>query len=637
MGSWLSPELRASIVEQRSRLILFGLLASLALVLGFWVFTPYRAVYLVRHGGYGVMLLTFALFVGELVKLLRRADLGARWRAGGWKIVSFVLGVSAVLHVQEPHGFKVVNDEFVQISTSQRMHHLREVSTIARGFQLGTAFTPMQGHVDKRPIFYPFLLSVVHDLTGYRPENAFWLNALLTPVLFGLVYLVARTVAGVAGGIAAVLLLATIPLLVQTLAGGGFEVLNLVMIVVTLHLGMRFARTPDATTLSAFCLSGVLLAQVRYESILFIVPVAMAILYVFWRSGRVLLPWPVLVTPLLLVMYPLQLNVFKLRPELWQLDDRPSGSGVYGFGYFYDNVGRALNYFFSFDRTQANSHLVALAGVVGVAFFLMHLLRENRVMLRKSPERVVFSLFTLALLGQAVLMMCYFWGAYDEPLTVRLSLPTQLLFVLAFVFVYPLLVTATRRWRVLAAVILGYFFCWTMPTIAQRAYAQVNFAAETANWQREYLQSRTDRSFIVVDPSMPMFWLIHGVAATSFDALAERTEEFIYHYQRRTFSDYLVVEKLEIADFEREILRPMAGADLGDAVSLETVREIIFQPTYVIRLSRIVSLDEERLRAWSKRMTRASEATESASDPSAEAQRKVNEAVLMQKWLRKLP
>ena len=613
---------------------MFGLIALLAVVLGFWAFTPYRAVYLVRHGGYGVILLTFALFVYQIVRLLGRADLVMRWRLGGWRIVLFVLGASAVLHVQEPHGFKVVNDEFVQLSTSQRMHHLREVSTIARGFQLGTTFMPMQGHVDKRPMFYPFLLSVVHDLTGYRPGNAFLLNALLTPVLLGLVYLVARTMAGVAGGVAAVLLLATIPLLVQTIAGGGFEVLNLVMIVATFYLGLRLAQTPDATTLSAFCLSGVLLAQVRYESVLFIVPVAVAILYVFWRNERVLLPWPLMATPLLLVAYPLQVNVFKLRPELWQLDDRPSGSGVYSVDYFYDNVGKALNYFFSFDRTHANSHLVAVAGIVGVAFFFLHLFREKRTLLRQSPVQVVFALFTLALFGQAMLMMCYFWGAYDEPLTVRLSLPTQLLFVLVFVFVYPLLVTAGHKWRGLSAVILGYFFCWTVPTIAQRAYAHTNLAAETANWQREYLQSRADRGFIVLDQTMPMLWVTHGVAAVSFDALAERTEEFIYHYRRRTFSDYLVVQKLEIRDFARETLEPMASVDLGHAVELETVREIVFRPTYVIRLSRIVSLDEDRLRAWGKRTMQPSGAAESIQDDN---ERKALEAELVQEWLKKLP
>lgn len=634
MGPWLSPSLRASLLEQRSRIILFGLIALLAVVLGFWAFTPYRAVYLVRHGGYGVILLTFALFVYQIVRLLGRADLVMRWRLGGWRIVLFVLGASAVLHVQEPHGFKVVNDEFVQLSTSQRMHHLREVSTIARGFQLGTTFMPMQGHVDKRPMFYPFLLSVVHDLTGYRPGNAFLLNALLTPVLLGLVYLVARTMAGVAGGVAAVLLLATIPLLVQTIAGGGFEVLNLVMIVATFYLGLRLAQTPDATTLSAFCLSGVLLAQVRYESVLFIVPVAVAILYVFWRNERVLLPWPLMATPLLLVAYPLQVNVFKLRPELWQLDDRPSGSGVYSVDYFYDNVGKALNYFFSFDRTHANSHLVAVAGIVGVAFFFLHLFREKRTLLRQSPVQVVFALFTLALFGQAMLMMCYFWGAYDEPLTVRLSLPTQLLFVLVFVFVYPLLVTAGHKWRGLSAVILGYFFCWTVPTIAQRAYAHTNLAAETANWQREYLQSRADRGFIVLDQTMPMLWVTHGVAAVSFDALAERTEEFIYHYRRRTFSDYLVVQKLEIRDFARETLEPMASVDLGHAVELETVREIVFRPTYVIRLSRIVSLDEDRLRAWGKRTMQPSGAAESIQDDN---ERKALEAELVQEWLKKLP
>ncbi len=630
----LSPALRAAVAEQRSRLILLALVAALSLVLGFWAFTPVQALLLVRHGGYGLMLVTFALFLVHVVQLLRRSDLPGRFMTGGWRTVLFIVGVSGVLHVQEPHGFKVVNDEFVQLSTSQRLHHLREVSTVARGFYLGTTFMPMQGHVDKRPLFYPFLLSVVHDLSGYRAENAFWLNALLTPLLLALVYLVARDLVGRAGGIAAVLLLATLPLLTQTLTGGGFEVLNLVMIVATMYLGLRLAREPDALNLGAFCLSGVLLAQVRYESVLFVVPVALAILYVFWKSERVLLPWPVLVTPLLLLAYPLQLNVFKLRPEMWQLSDRPSEAGVYSITYFYDNIGKALAYFLSFDRSQSNSHAVALAGAVGVGFFLLHLFRENRTMVRRNPEQVVFALFVVALLGQAVLMMCYFWGSYNETLTVRLSLPTQLLFVLAFVFVYPLLVTVATRWRILSAALVLYFFCWTVPTIAQRAYAHRNLAAETANWQREYLASRPDRGFIVVDQTMPMLWVTHGVASVSFDSLAERTREFAYHFRRGTFSDCLVAQKFEVVDFETEALVPMAGFDLSDAMELETVRQIVFRPTYVIRLSRIVALDEERLNAWGEERLKSIEEAVANRDP---AQLKQLEDEFIQEWLQNLP
>ena len=616
------------------RIVLFGLIIVLSLVLGFVSFDAVQAVGIVRRFGYFSICAAFVAFAGTTYRLVDWAGVIARWRAGGWKVVFLVLGISGSLHLQEPHGFKVVNDEFVQISTSQRMHLSREASTVARGFQFGTEFVPMQGQVDKRPLFYPFLLSLVHDLTGYRPANAFGLNALLTPVLLGLIYLVIRDVIGRSAGICAVLLVATLPLLAQTVTGSGFETLNLVMIVVTILLGLRYAERPTAIALGAFCLSGVLLAQVRYESVLFLLPVAAVMLYMAWRTRSIELPWPVLISPLLLIIYPLQLNVFKVRPELWQLSDRPSDGGVYSLAYFYDNVGKALRYFLSWDGTHPNSHLVALAGAAGLGFFFVYLFREHRKMIASAPKQTVFAIFIFALFGQAILMMCYFWGAYDEPITVRLSLPTQLLFVLTFVFIYPLLVTAKANWRSLGAVSVLYFMSWTVPTIAQRAYASDNLAAETANWQREFMSDREDRTFFVIEQSMPLFWLTHEVACTPIDVLAQRWAEFAYHFKRQTFTDYYIVQKLAPVDFETGELRAVPAADLGDAVMLEPVRQLVLRPNYVIRMSRITSVDEARLKKWADSFTNQS----AGPAPAPEShQLGVEEKAFIAEWLEKLP
>src|SRR5690606_25806939 len=155
-----------------------------------------------------------------------------------------------------------------------------------------------------------------------------------------------------------------------------------------------------------------LMAQVRYESILFTLPVAVGIAYVWWKEKVITLPWAVLLAPLLLVIYPLQLNVMKLYPGLWQLKDRFSEHGVFSIHYFYDNVGRAMNYFLSMDRTHPNSPLVAITGILGLGFFWMYLYRHHREMCKDRPVEMVFVIFVLALCVQAVLMLCYFWGAY---------------------------------------------------------------------------------------------------------------------------------------------------------------------------------------------------------------------------------
>ena len=625
---------RSLLAEPRARMVLFVLIAALACQLGFWTFSPKVAVNLVQDYGYAVMLGTFGLFVWSVVRLVCWNKVVESWRAGGWRIALLLLVVSALLHVQEPHGFKVVNDEILQLSTSQRMHLSREAQMVSRGYELGSNFELLQGDLDKRPLFFPFLVATLHDLSGYRPENSFILNALLTPVLLGLLYLTVQRVAGTAGGVSAILLFITVPLLTQTVAGGGFEVLNLVMILATIYLGMCYATTPSAATVSAFALAGVLLAQVRYESVLFVVPVAAAILFVSWRNRVLELPWPLLCAPLLLVIYPLQFNLFRLKPELLQLTDRPSGHGVYSLAYFYENVGRALRYSFSWDHSQSNSHLVALGGIIGLGFFWMYLYRRHREMAQSRPAETVFAVFVVALCAQAFLMLCYFWGAYDEVLTVRLSLPTLLLFVLVLVFVYPLLVPATAwRWRLLV-IVTGFYFCWwTLPTLARRAYAHENFAAETSNWYREYLRTRPDRHFLVIEPRMPRLWLAYGVPSLSYEILAERIEEFCYHYRQGTFGDCLVSQRMGVGDYASGRLVPVVAHDFGPALRLETVREIRYAPTYVIRLSRIVGIDEKALRAW------AVAAKAIAKNPLTEANPKVDfrDVSFSDEWFHKLP
>ncbi len=625
---------RSQFFQQRKPLILWVGVTLLALQLGFLTFSPARALLIVQQAGYTVMLLTFAWWVGLLSKQMPWRDLSLRWRQGGWKILLLIVGLSGFLHLQESYGFKVVNDELVQLSTSQRMHLTREAHMVNRGHELGTNFVPMQGSVDKRPLFYPFLLSLVHDLTSYRPENVFVLNALLTPVLFGLLYLVVSRVRGPTMGVSAVVLLATIPLLTQAATGGGFEILNLVMILATVYLGMLYAAKPTAASLGAFCLSGILLAQVRYESVLFVLPVAAVILWVMWRNGRLLLPWTLLLAPLLLVLFPLQYNIFKVRPSLWQLDDRMSEHGVYSLAYFYENVGRALSYFFEWDRSQANSHLVALCGLVGLGFFWMWLYRNHRV-LRAEPARLVLVVFLLALCAQAVLMLCYFWGAYDDALTVRLSLPTQLLFVLVFAFIWPELVKPAWGGRACIGVAVFYLFVWTLPVLARRAYAHENLAAETSNWYRHSLHGAPKQKRLVVEPRLPLLWVVHGVPSIDYTILAERVEEFLYHYNRGTFEEYWVSQRMAVSDFSTGALSPISEHDLGSGVKLESVYQFQFSPTYYIRISRIVDLDKAAFREWAKASIEAQAAMADAR-PSAHSGIS-GEAEYIVEWLRNLP
>ena len=251
------------VIDQR-RLSLLGLNAALALVLGFFALSPDLSLRAVIYGGYWAML-GLTLTFGWSLWRIAVADLPSwthwrempRWPAG------LIGACGLLLLVHESYGFKILMDEIMLLGTSMSMHFDKTALVPMRGHDLQGAFQLLAGQLDKRPLFHPFLVSTLHDLTGYRPENAFVLNTGLTFILLALAYHAGRRIAGRGAGAVAVLLLTSLPLLAQNATGGSFELLNLVMILATLLLGMRWVERRDPDSLSALCLSAVLLAQTR--------------------------------------------------------------------------------------------------------------------------------------------------------------------------------------------------------------------------------------------------------------------------------------------------------------------------------------------------------------------------------------
>ena len=613
---------------------LFGLIVALAVTFGFVSFrqAPFGAIALVQWVGYWQVLLVTGLFAFCLWRSLRidLRDGLAGWRAGVAPVVA-VLAVTAFLHVQEPHEFKIAMDEIVLQDTAMRMHFTRQADTMLRGYELAGNFSALQAFVDKRPLLFPFLLSVTHDLTGYRVENVFGLNALLSLALTALVFLVGRRLGGAPAGYAGVLLVATIPLVHQNATGSGFELLNLVMILATLWLGMRWAERPDTDRLGAFVLAGILLAQTRYESALFIAPVGLVILYVWWRQRAVDLAWPILVAPLFLVILPLHFNVFKVVQATWQLNDVPGAAVPFSPVYFYENVGHALNFFLSTDGYQPNSLLVSLLGAAGVGFFVLVLYREHRDIFRTRPAEAVFCLFVLGLMAHGVFMLCYFWGHFDDPIIRRLSLPAHLLFVLSFLYIYPRLVAHRARWQGLMVVAVAYLFAFTIPITAMHRYTQENFAARTNAWLSDYIDRLGDQPALAIDNGAALQWLIHRKASIAVDAVVQRPEAYLFHFKNRSFSPFLVVQRMGV-DFDHGTRYPTMDDDLGDGFELETVAEKSFSPVYHLRISRVVAVDEAKVKAWAQRRGKAVQLT-----PELKAIIGKSDAAAVDRWFKMLP
>ncbi|QYM78763.1 glycosyltransferase family 39 protein [Horticoccus luteus] len=578
-----------SLLRHRSLWLLSGT-AALALVLGFLTFTPDQSMQLVIYGGYWALLLITVLFGWALWRVLRPA--AERWRelrgARKWPAV-LVLGCGLVLLVQESFGFKILMDEVMLLGTSMSLHFDKTALVPTRGHDIQGAFQLLSGQLDKRPLFHPFLLSLLHDFTGYRPENAFVLNVLLTFTLLGLVFHVGRRLGGMGAGAAAVLLLTSLPLLSQNATGGGFEILNLVMILVNVALALRYAERLDDDSLNALCLAAVLLALTRYESVLFLLPIAAVIACGWWRQRRLQFTWAVWATPLLLLPVAWHNRVFSARDSAWELAGQPGAAKPFALRYVPDNIQHALNFFFDPSANQGNSLVLSVLGFLALPFLLLWLVKILRRPGANPAVSVAFAWMAVGFLLHGALMMVYFWGKFDDPVIRRLSLPENLFLALAVIVVVAELARRAVAWRVLIGVVVAGMFFSSLPAMARHAYSLEYYVGRETAWRREFIAAHPERDYLVIDANS-IIWITHLVSSTPVLQALEHKDLLIFNFQNRTFSNIYVFQRFDV-DPKTGALTVQKDDDIGPDYHLATVQERQFSPMRLSRISRVTAID----------------------------------------------
>lgn len=598
-----------------------------AATLAFVAVPDRHAIRVVSYAGYWLVLLGFVSWLWALRRTFAEDVCSWSWRRLDPVGVATVVAGAGVLLSHEGFGFKIVMDELMLLGTSMSMHLDRMVLTPMRGNDIQGAFVILDGMVDKRPLFFPFLLSVVHDLTGYRPGNAFVLNSVLTVVLLALTWGLGRRLAGRSGGVLGVLLLAGLPLLGQNATGGGFELLNLVMIMATLLLGVRFAERRDGPALAAFVLSAVLLAQVRYESVVFLLPVAFVVLWVWLRDGRAEIPWPVVASPLLLVHTPLQQRIFDLRASAWEMASKPGFTEPFSVAYIPDNLGHAIAFFFGRAADQPNSPVLSTLGCIALPFLLLLLARRLRTGEKATVAGAVAVLFVAGCALHFGLMMGYFWGKFDDPVIRRLSLPTHLGLVIAVLVVLPALVEPRLRRGLLVIAALG-LLVRGVPSMAAHAYSQEYTPGRETAWRREFMAAMPRPDYLMIDNDATL-WVTHRVSATPTTVAAKKQVDIAFHLRNRTFSDVFIFQRFNVNP-DTGALTLREGDDPGSDFVLEPVAE---RRLHLLTLSRISRVKE--IKAGGE--TISAPDTVRASVPLSAEEMKRARVQFLENYLKRLP
>lgn len=579
------------LIRADRRLQVLALTSLLAFVLGFIALPANSALAVITAGGYWAMLGTVVWYGWSLTLLVKTDRPWAVWKKDYPPgIVLLVIGCGSLLLMHEQYGFKILMDEIMLLGTSMGMHFDKHPLVPIRGHDLQGAFQLLEGRLDKRPLFHPFLVSTLHDLTGYRPENVFVLNTGLVFVLLGLAYHAGLKLGGRAAGILAVLLLTSLPLLAQNATGGGFELLNLVMILGTLTLGMRYAEKRDAASQQALLLSAVLLAQTRYESILFLLPVGLLVLWVWVKNRGPLLDWGIVFVPLLFLPVALHQKIFSVRESSWEMASQPGFDRPFELSYIGINFPHWLNFFFDTTGEHSNSLVLSILGVLALPFLVLWagktLLRLREV----APVEAAHAIFTVGFAAHTLLLLCYFWGRFDDPVIRRLSLPLNLWLVLAVVTIASQAARLKWTWPVLMSVTGLGLFSYSLPAMARHDYSFDYYVGREAEWRRDFIKAHPEKDYLFIDNDA-IIWITHLVSGTPVRQALDRKGIILFNFRNHTFTAIYVFQRYDV-DPATGRLTVQKEYDLGPDYQLESYWERRFTPLTVSRISRVTAIKD---------------------------------------------
>jgi len=574
--------------------ILFVVILGLVCFMSGYSWIPDNfALSFVRYSSKPLVYLLYGVLAIELVRKVSWADVLGREQRYKWVYVCVLVSALLVL-VREPFGFKVTSDEYVIAGQAMNMHFEGTNDFSTSSFQIYGVDTGIQSFVDKRPPAFMGLLSLFHDVFGYRVLNVFILNSILGVVLMGVL---ARLASGLGSGgkeglwlsVLALLLVVSLPLFSQNIHGAGFELMNILLILLSACLAYVYLSSRGDKWFLLWILVSLVLFYTRYESVLFVGSVAGVILIKACREKR--LPgWPHLLwLPVALVPVLLRNRIFELMPEAsWQFQN--GENLAFSLGYFIKNLGHAAVYFFDYDRSCSNSYLISY---LGIPVLLLFLVRGLVMLLRRQAFKLgdqVFGLYGLVVLVNFLLLLCYHWGTIDTIEASRLALPIILLMGAVLVRFVKIMEVKWERVIPLTVVFSGIYVLFVAIPVASVASASKhNYYASTAQWVVDQVRQMNDPSAFVVTDS-PLLLRLHRVPAMYTPDVVSNIEGFKFHLVNESFNAYLV-EKLRRDPINGEWMH-IKHTDLGGGFVTEEIARVSYKPYHVVVLSRIRSIDD---------------------------------------------
>jgi len=468
-------------------------------------------------------------------------------------------------------GFKTLSDETNLLSVSRSMLSNKTVFNCTMGTYYYGNLTPIRQELPVRPFVFPFLTHLLHVITGYRYQNPFVLNFIIMFLFLSGIYIAARKFLDISSSIAAMLFVLAYPVFTVFGTSGGFDLLNSVFFSLAMVAVYNFLKNPSSTTFAFVFSSLLMLANVRYESIIFLFVVPLLLLKrIKWHYLKEY-AYLFFAAPLLIL------------PYIWQRMLKPDSHEPYTDVPLFSVTSLTANTEAILKNLIDFRYFLPYAGFLSIVSILILIYLTVEILRKKIPLENNAKYFTIVLsvsfLVSTLIYLSYFFGYYTHPSSAR--------FFITFSVVLALVPVALRVLKPAAIsgpamlMVATVFFLLYHPIAVEGRFVNTLTLNRRTEHCIDFLSKLNDRNIMVI-VERPGQYTALGYGTVDFTYANNNRKPLLNQLDRHLFSKMIVFQQIEY-----KTNAPTSDTTLHPDYNLHTLYEIQVSADKFLRISEI--------------------------------------------------
>jgi hypothetical protein len=483
-------------------------------------------------------------------------------------------------------GYRVLADEANLVGVSKNLFLHRTANFATTGKWYFENYWNINLTIDRRPALFPFLVSLIHTLRGYHPENAFHTNVIIFALLVFSSYRLAKMLDGELFGVAAAILVASHPNTLVAARSAGFDLLSSLMLLIVVKSFIEYANQSTPKRLAVLSLNLCVMAHVRYEGWALLITALIVLI-----AMRMLRRSQVQGYGLLYSFIP----IF-LLPRYWQAvakahdAEQPMSASLFSISNFIHNSREYLRLVLRpLEVGGAHSPLIIALGLIGFVLVV-----SNIVSNLNSPRRLSLSTkyaaFTAALFGlEMVIAFSYTWGKSLHPASARLFIwldtfvainAAWFLTILGRRLKVPVAFLGRRSGAPVAVLTCLVLFAVYLPAASEARFTNSLILTRQAARSWDFFGKLGDKNILIMT-DRPGLYTIMDYGALDISS-ASSSRDPLFELSRHLYRDIYLVQEVDLNTH-----KPLAAFDVWPDVPKETALEFQNTDSTSIRIARV--------------------------------------------------